>query len=268
MKIKALVENQSNGLLAPKHGLSLYIETIRHKLLFDLGPDDTLFENACACQIDLSQVDTVIISHGHSDHGGALRRFLQVNSTAKIYVQKKAFLPHSSQFLLVRVNVGLDEKLQSHPQIVLVDGSCRIDEELSLFTISQTDKCHSKANDCLYEEDQPDLFLHEQSLIISERQTAVIMGCGHTGIVNIMEAAASCHPKYCIGGYHLFNPFNKKTEPDTLLNEIAEELKQYPEVKFYTCHCTGTKAFRYLSQTMPNMYYLSCGDQIEITEDS
>lgn len=86
MKITALVENKSEGRTIPKHGLSLYIETQKHKILFDLGPDDTLFKNAEIMNIDLSEVDTVIISHGHMDHGGALKRFLQVNGKARIYV--------------------------------------------------------------------------------------------------------------------------------------------------------------------------------------
>ena len=46
MKITALVENMSTCELKAKHGLSLLIETDRHKILFDLGPDGTLFENA------------------------------------------------------------------------------------------------------------------------------------------------------------------------------------------------------------------------------
>lgn len=75
MKITALVENQSNCELKAVHGLSLYIETAKHKLLFDLGPDDTLFENAEKRGIDLGRVDTVVISHGHSDHGGPLGSF-------------------------------------------------------------------------------------------------------------------------------------------------------------------------------------------------
>ena len=85
MKITALVENKSEGRTIPKHGLSLYIETQKHKILFDLGPDDTPFKNAEIMNIDLSEVDTVIISHGHMDHGGALKRFLQVNGKARIY---------------------------------------------------------------------------------------------------------------------------------------------------------------------------------------
>ena len=72
MKITALVENQSNCDLKPTHGLSLYIETKKHKLLFDLGPDRILFENARKKGIRLEEVDTAVISHGHMDHGGAL----------------------------------------------------------------------------------------------------------------------------------------------------------------------------------------------------
>ena len=43
MKITALVENTTARGLRTVHGLSLYIETATHRLLFDVGPDDTLF---------------------------------------------------------------------------------------------------------------------------------------------------------------------------------------------------------------------------------
>lgn len=46
MKITALVENHTYCEFKAKHGLSLYIETQKHKILFDLGSDNTLFENA------------------------------------------------------------------------------------------------------------------------------------------------------------------------------------------------------------------------------
>ena len=39
MKKIALVENTTKDkTLKPKHGLSIYIETFKHKVLFDLGP--------------------------------------------------------------------------------------------------------------------------------------------------------------------------------------------------------------------------------------
>ena len=116
--------------------------------------------------IDLSKVDTVIISHGHFDHGGALKKFLEVNSFAKIYVQKEAFEPHYSKTLFLKTPVGIDSKLKSNRQVILLDGNYKIDDELSLFTVSKTNKCYSSANDALYGENGKDNFRHEQNLII------------------------------------------------------------------------------------------------------
>lgn len=263
MKITALVENETKCELKAKHGLSLYIETQNHKILFDLGEDNVLFENAKTRNFDLTAVDSVIISHGHMDHGGALSRFLKINSTAKIYVQRKAFEPHYSKFLFMKISIGLDDKFKNHPQIILIDGDYIIDDELSLFTVNGANKCYSNANDALYEKGQKDDFSHEQNLIITEQQTWLILGCGHAGIVNIMEKAKQYHPKFCIGGYHLFNRLTKKTVSAELINEIVHELKKYPQTQFYTCHCTGTEAFQLMSQQMPNMSYLSCGETIE-----
>lgn len=264
MKITALVENKSNCDLTPVHGLALYIETERHTLLFDLGPDDTLLKNAEKCGIDLGKVDTVILSHGHSDHGGALEAFLKINRTARIYVQRRAFEKHYSKSLgFVKVSVGLDRKLAEHPQVTLVDGEYRIDEELLLFTTQNTAKYHSAANDTLYDEAGPDTFAHEQNLMIFGRENVLLMGCGHCGVVNILERAEQYRPKICIGGYHLSIPVTKKTVPNEILEGIANELKRY-DIDFYTCHCTGEKAYAYLSERLPNMHYLSCGDTIEI----
>lgn len=262
MRITALVENKSQGELKTKHGLSLYIETSKHKILFDLGPDKTLFENAKMRNIDLSQVDIVVLSHGHSDHGGALKEFLEINNKAKIYVQSKAFEKHYTKALLVKVDIGIDKNLADNKQVVLVDGDYKIDDELELFTVQNMSKCYSEANDVLYNEYGKDDFYHEQNLMIYDNTRVLIMGCGHAGVVNIMEKATAYKPEVCIGGYHLFNPFNKKTVPFEVLDEISKELNKY-DIKFYTCHCTGETAFKYLSE-MVNMSYLSCGESIEV----
>lgn len=265
MKITALVENETKCELKPRHGLSLYIETKSHKILFDVGPDNTLFQNAKTRNIDLSNVDTVIISHGHMDHGGALGKFLNINSKVQIYIQRKAFESHYSKFMFLKANVGLNKKLEKHPQVILIDGDYRIDDELSLFTVKSTAKCYSNQNNSLYTQKSRDDFSHEQNLVIQEKHTAIIMGCGHAGVVNIMEKSKQFHPELCVGGYHLFNPLTKKTVSEELLAKIANELNQYPQTKFYTCHCTGTVAFQLLSQQLDNkMFYLSCGETIEM----
>ena len=216
MKITALVENNTKNELRAKHGLSLYIETNKHNILFDLGSDKTLFENAKILNIDLSNVDIVIISHGHSDHGGALEQFLKVNSKAKIYVQEKAFEPHYSKTLFLKIPVGIDEKIKNHTQIVLVNGDYVIDDELRLITVQKNDKCYSSINDVLYNGEGIDNFSHEQNLMIFENSVALITGCGHSGIVNIMDKSNIYNPKVCIGGFHLYNPMTKKSVSNKL----------------------------------------------------
>ena len=263
MKITALVENMSSCELKPKHGLSLYIETEKHKILFDVGPDETLFENAKRRGIDLTKVDTVIISHGHLDHGGALKHFLEVNNTAKVYIQREAFEKHYTKVLGIRFFCGIKEDCKSHPQVVLLDGDYRIDEELLLFTVKDKSRCYSTMNDALYEGKEKDQFNHEQHLMIQDEKPVLIMGCGHSGVVNIMKEAEQYHPTVCVGGYHLTNPNSKKMVPEQLLDEIASSLNQYKGVKFYTCHCTGQKVFEYLSKKMDDLSYLSCGQVIE-----
>ena len=97
MKITVLVENTtSNQKLNVEHGLSLYIETDKHHILFDAGDSNLFLENAKKLNIDLSLVDIFILSHGHHDHGGGLNAFLEINDKANIYVQHHAFSPHFS----------------------------------------------------------------------------------------------------------------------------------------------------------------------------
>lgn len=79
-------------------------------------------------------MDTVILSHGHNDHGGGLREFLSVNNKAKVYVQESAFEGHYSVSRGTLHEIGLDPALHTHPQIVRVSGDMRIDEELFLFS--------------------------------------------------------------------------------------------------------------------------------------
>ena len=67
MKITALVENTVSGQLAGtlgrEHGLSLYIEALGHKILFDMGQTDLFARNAAALGADLAAVDLAVLSH-------------------------------------------------------------------------------------------------------------------------------------------------------------------------------------------------------------
>jgi 7,8-dihydropterin-6-yl-methyl-4-(beta-D-ribofuranosyl)aminobenzene 5'-phosphate synthase len=113
MIVKVLAENTtSSEALGSEHGLSLYIETETHKILFDTGASGLFAENAEKMGVDLTRVDLAVISHGHYDHGGGLKTFLGINNWAKLYLHQKAFEPHYANRLGgVKAYIGLDESL-------------------------------------------------------------------------------------------------------------------------------------------------------------
>jgi len=89
MKVVILMENSTcRDAVACAHGLSMYIETDKHKILFDMGPDAQFIDNAKALSVDLTQVDIAFLSHAHNDHCGGLEAFLKLNDRAKVYMQK------------------------------------------------------------------------------------------------------------------------------------------------------------------------------------
>ena len=112
LKIIPLVENTvtSQNLIA-RHGLCFYIETRDHKILMDLGPNDTFLRNAAALDIDISEIDMVVLSHGHSDHVGGLRAFLNANDTAKIYLNRNVMDPHFIKVEGIPCPIGIDAGL-------------------------------------------------------------------------------------------------------------------------------------------------------------
>ena len=71
MKWTVLSDNRNNDIsLCIEHGLSILLETDKHRILLDTGASDVFIRNAETLGIELSTVDYVFISHGHSDHSG------------------------------------------------------------------------------------------------------------------------------------------------------------------------------------------------------
>lgn len=274
MIIKCLVENTSKSKeYQSKHGLSIYIETEKHKILFDLGPNGLFLENAQKLGINIKDIDTVVISHGHADHGKGLKIFMENNSTAKVYLTKTAFDKHYVKVCGIPFSVGLDESLKDSNQIVLTDEICEIDDELILFSGIKNRKLFSTANKKLLAKYDgklvEDEFEHEHYLIVREKEKDILFtGCSHNGIVNIIEKYyemdANKKLAYVIGGFHLFNPTSKKYESDDFIISIAKELNVV-DSKFYTCHCTGTKAYQIMKKEMKDkLDYLSVGMMVEL----
>ncbi|MDF1615872.1 MBL fold metallo-hydrolase [Petrocella sp. FN5] len=259
MKVTTLVENtRGQEDLCQEHGLSLYIETTKHKILFDTGAGDCMMKNAKKLQVPLEEVDTVIVSHGHYDHGGGLEDFLKINKHAKIYIHPEAF----GQFYSERkdegtVYIGLNQKLKVEKQIIWMADDLWIDETLFLFSKVTKREYFPIGNRTLFEKTDegllPDLFRHEINLIIHESDKKVLVaGCAHKGIVNIINKAkdlTKTYPTHVLGGFHLSKSTSGIREENQVVKAIGDYLNETGAM-YYTGHCTGEKAFLYLKDIM------------------
>ena len=277
MRIINLVENTEGASgCGVEHGLCFYIETEKHKLLMDTGQTELLLENAKKLGIDLTQVDTVVLSHGHYDHGGGILPFAKINSTAKIYVPKAAF----GEYYAVNKDgephyIGLAKEIQELPQAVIVSAeeeTYRIDDELLLFSgigsehaiPSTNQRLKKKTEDGFVQDD----FAHEQCLVIKEGVKKVLLsGCAHHGILNIMDRYCELfgeEPDYVISGFHMMKKHSYSDEDINMIIDTALALRQYKTV-FYTGHCTGVEPYNAMKKLMGNqLHYVHCGDEIRI----
>ncbi len=280
MRIINLIENTKGRTgCAYAHGLSFYVETKKHRLLLDLGPSEDTIENAKKLGIDLSSVDTVILSHGHYDHSGGIMAFSNLNPGAVIYMQESAGEEHysddgeSAGEKRYRYN-GIDKEILKLPQVKFIKGDLRIDEELELFTIRERTKELPFTNKRLlvkkgdgYVQDD---FRHEQYLVITENNRHVLMsGCAHNGILSILDAYKEKYggsPDAVISGFHLMKKGKYTDEELRKVVDMGLELKAYPTM-FYTCHCTGEAAFKIMQLTMGDkLKYVHSGDEVNPDE--
>lgn len=257
MKITVLTENTSKCGLPMEHGLSLYVETGSHVFLFDTGQTALFSENAKKLGVDLEKVEFVVLSHGHYDHGGGLRRFFEINDHAPVYMSRYAFEPH---YHGPEKYIGLDPELQKEERIIYTGEEYEICPGFQLRTCNLEKKVIDMGSAGLEmlkgSELVPEDFRHEQYLLVEENgRTVLFSGCSHKGILNIMHWFK---PAVLIGGFHF-----SKMAADAKLASYARQLNEY-QTEYYTCHCTGTEQYEYMRQYMKNLHYISTGDQFEI----
>jgi len=264
MKWTVLVDNRTNNTaLRIEHGLSIFLETERHRILLDTGASDMFIRNAERLGINLVTVDYVFISHGHSDHAGGLKHFMTVNDTAKIIVSPYAL--NGKFFSKRRYLHSITAEWPEIPaeRLQTIEQSAWVANDL--YVIAYIPQVHPMpmGNQHLFARNAegayiPDYFRHELALYTDG---LLFTGCAHSGLENIL-AATPFSVNEVVGGFHLLDGHETEDE----LRELAYRLTDsYPQTHFHTSHCTGDAVFATLRDVMgERLHAFSCGATIEI----
>lgn len=270
MRIVTLVENSpANTDCIAEHGLCIYIETEKHRLLLDSGQTDAVIKNAQILGIDLTAIDTVILSHGHYDHSGGIMPFSQINKTARIFMQKSAPEPHFNG----ERYIGIDKDILGLPNVSLIEGDVQLDDELFLFSGITGRRCYPQGNKKLTCEKDgmkvPDDFVHEQCLVITQGgKHWLLSGCAHNGILNILDRYKeifSDMPDYVLSGFHMMKNDGEHTDEEkAVIIQTAKELVKLDTI-FFSGHCTGIPAFEMMKEVMGDkLRALHSGEEVSL----
>lgn len=278
------VESESSGLirrgvrmLASKclccatHGLSCLVTAHRggasHTVLFDTGPEDYSFErNVTRLGADLGTVDSIVLSHGHWDHAGAMLLALGMirgrNGGRRIpyYAHPGMFrsrgvkLPNGSLRLMEDIPsvadltaFGADVVVTTEPQ-VLHDGMFFVSGEIPRVTPYERGfpgQVRLKDDGQTWEPDE--LLMDERFLAVNVagKGLVVFSACSHAGVVNVLTHARASFPGVSLhavmGGLHLSGP-NEAVIPQTV-----EGLRAFDVKTIAAGHCTGWRALTALA---------------------
>ena len=266
MQVSVLLNNDASRTdVVCEHGLSLLIEIDGCSLLFDFGQGSQFVRNAIVLGKDISKVDHAVLSHIHYDHSGGMAAFLAANENSKIYLSENAYVDKYYVGPEYREDAGIDRGLLKSSRLQ----SCTSNETIAggkglLFSLRDEDMIHPPNATRFYLENNgvfvQDNFLHEQNLLLREREKVVLfVGCAHCGIDNIVEKARRIEGKYpdaVIGGFHL-----KIDSDEKYLADVGRILSQAKHTRFYPCHCTDELP---ALQNQLHIKWIHAGDSVQI----
>lgn len=235
MRLTVLSENLALNGFNAEHGLSYLVEADNEKILFDTGQSDLFIRNAEKLGIDLdSNVNIVVLSHGHWDHGDGLK-----------YLKHKTLITHPKAFSRRfgssnKPSVGLSfsrQEIEDQYDIIETTKPYYITENiLFLGEIPRLNDFESQSTPFNFEKGEPDFVADDSAIVVKQDQELIIItGCSHSGICNICEYARKVtgiqNISTVIGGLHLkyLNQQTQKTIGYFQQNEVKN---------VFPSHCT------------------------------
>jgi 7,8-dihydropterin-6-yl-methyl-4-(beta-D-ribofuranosyl)aminobenzene 5'-phosphate synthase len=248
----------------------------RRRVLLDTGSDrDCFLRNLKELKIDLSGIDSIVLSHGHFDHTSATIEAIKAAGDVKVFAHPSTFSPvymvnekGERRRISIPEGQGLAEIEAAGGEVVLSRTPIEVAPGVwatgevprrSFETIMDLGKSRLlKVEDG---SEVPDSIPDDQSLFLREKGVGLIVvtGCAHSGPLNILsyvEAVTGERVKVLIGGTHLMGrkPEYTKATIDGLSGFDLQILSP--------CHCTGFMAMTELARAFPASFELNYSGKV------
>jgi len=287
LRVTTLAENlvQSSGFHG-QWGLSLLLELVdaggrSRKVVFDTGNDKApLMQNIKRLKVDLSDVDCVVLSHGHGDHTVATVEVVEAAGGVKVHAHPHVFLPRfyvdrrgkrsrggvpEGEGIAEIERAGGEVVLASEPREVVpgVWATGQIPRATPFERVSAPSGGGRRVI-VVDGEEVDDQILDDQAIWMDVHGVGpfVITGCAHAGPVNTLLQAQRLggleRIHGLIGGTHLVG------RSDAYLEQTLRALEGFGLGLLSPCHCTGFRATAELWRAFPDAFVLNfCGRVIE-----
>jgi 7,8-dihydropterin-6-yl-methyl-4-(beta-D-ribofuranosyl)aminobenzene 5'-phosphate synthase len=260
IRITTLSENTASYGLLAEWGLSILVEVDG----MDTGLNFSAVHNAQLMGIDLSNIDRIVLSHGHADHTGGLREVLKLKGKIEviahpdIWARKYTRRDSEEKEQYIGVPFSREELESRGARFNLTKEPVYITK--NIFTTGEipmiTDYEEIESNLFVKEGGRllPDPLADDIALVINtEYGLVVVLGCAHRGIINTLRHAQNLAGKdlvyAAIGGTHLFRASEGRVD------KTIADLKTMGIRKLGVSHCTGYRASARLLQEFEDIYF-------------